>query len=117
MSSSHDDINSDDHENAVSYNTMILRNIRKKTNKSQSLSLFHVNVCSLSKSFNDLQNLLSCTNKNFDIIAITETRITKNMFITNNLNIKNYSIEFTPTETSAGGTLLLITFQANLVKT
>ena len=40
------------------------------------LSLFHINACSLNKNFGDLQHLLSCTKKNFDIIAISETRIT-----------------------------------------
>ena len=59
--------------------------------------------------FDDLQHFLSCTNKNFDIIAVTETRITKNVSITNNVNIKNYSIEFNPTESSAGRTLLYTT--------
>ena len=110
MSSSPDDINSDDPENTVSskyYDIEELQNL-KITNKSKSLSLFHVNACSLSKNFDDFQHLLSCTNKNFDIIAVTETRITKNVSITNNLNIKNYSTEFTPTESSAGGTLLYI---------
>ena len=43
-----------------------------------------------------------------DIIAITETRITKNDCIKSNLSIKNYSFEFTPSESSAGGTLLYI---------
>ena len=94
MSSSPDDINSDDPENTVSskyYDIEELQNL-KITNKSKSLSLFHINACSLSKNFDDLQHLLSCTNKNFDIIAITETRITKNVSLTNNLSIKNYSI-------------------------
>ena len=45
---------------------------------------------------------------NFDIIAISETRVTKNISLLNNLNFNNYSFEFTPTETSAGGTLLYI---------
>ena len=53
-------------------------------------------------------SLIICTNKNLDIIANTETRITKNVSITNNLNTKNYSIEFTLIESSAGGTLLHI---------
>ena len=110
MSSSPYDINSDDPENTISskyYDIEELQNL-KIINKSKSLSLFHVNACSLSKNFDDLQHLLSCTNKNFDIIAITETRITKNFSVVNNLNIKNYSTEFTPTESSAGGTLLYI---------
>ena len=76
--------------------------------KNKPLSLFHINACSLSKNFDDLQHLLSSTQKNFDIIAISETRVTKNISLLNNLNFNNYSFEFTPTETSAGGTLLYI---------
>ena len=72
------------------------------------LSLFHINACSLNKNFDDLQHFLSCTKKNFDIIAISETRITKHVSLLNNLNLNNYYFEFTPTETSAGGTLLYI---------
>ena len=34
--------------------------------KNRSLSLFHVNACSVNKNFDDLQHLLSCTNNNFD---------------------------------------------------
>ena len=76
--------------------------------KNKSLSLFHINACSLNKNFDDLQHLLSCTQKNFDIIAISETRVTKNISLLDNLNFNNYSSEFTPSETSAGGTLLYI---------
>ena len=42
------------------------------------------------------------------MIAISETRITKNVSLLDNLNLNNYSFEFTPTETSEGGTLLYI---------
>ena len=51
---------------------------------------------------------MSCTKKNFDIIAISETRIIKQVSLLNNLNLNNYSFEFTPADTSAGGTLLYI---------
>ena len=43
-----------------------------------------------------------------DIIAISETRITKQLSLLTNLNLNNYSFQFTPTETSADGTLLYI---------
>ena len=77
--------------------------------KSKLLSLSHINTCSLNKNFDDLQHLLSCTKNLFDIIAISELRITKNVSLLNNLNLNNnYSFEFTPTETSAGGTHLYI---------
>ena len=80
----------------------------KYLKKKKSLSLFHINACSLNKNFDDFQHLLSCTKTKFDIIAISETRITKQVSLSNNLNLNNYSFEFTPTETSAGGTLLYI---------
>ena len=44
----------------------------------------------------------------FDIIAISETRITEQVSLLNNLNLNNYSFEFNRAETSAGGTLLYI---------
>ena len=45
---------------------------------------------------------------NFDIIAVSETRILKNTKIVKNINIPNFSYEFTPTESTAGGTLIYI---------
>ena len=65
----------------------------------------------LNKNFDDLQHLLHCTKNLFDVIAISETTITKQVPLLNNLNLNNYSFEFTPTETSVGGTLLYITNQ------
>ena len=53
-------------------------------------------------------HLLKCINKVFDITAASETRITKQTPLTTNINLKNYAIEFTPTESSAGGTLFYI---------
>ena len=61
---------------------------------------------SLNRNVDDLQHLI--TKKNFDIIAISETRITKQVSLLNNLNLNNYYFGFTPTDTSAGGTLLYI---------
>ena len=76
--------------------------------KNKSLSLFHINAWSLNKNFDGLQYLLICTKTKFDIIAISETRITKQIFLSSNLNLNNYSFEITPTETSAGGTFIYI---------
>ena len=45
--------------------------------KNKLLSLLHINTCYLNKTFDDLQHLLSCNKRKFDIIAISETRITK----------------------------------------
>ena len=35
-------------------------------NKSKSLSMFHINACSLCKNFDDLEYLLRTTSMNFD---------------------------------------------------
>ena len=83
--------------------------------KNKSLSLFHINAYSLSKNFDDLEHLLKCTNKVFDIVAVSETRITRKTLLTSNINLKNYSFKFTPTQSNTGGTLytLLITYPIN----
>ena len=73
-----------------------------------SLSLFHINSCSLNKNFEDLEHLLKATKKTFDVIAISESRILKDTDLSKNINICNYSVQFTPTESHAGGTLLCI---------
>ena len=65
-----------------------------------------------------------CTNKSCDIIAVSETRISKKTSLTCNINLKNDSFESTPTESSAGGSLQYISnrlsykphFDLNIVK-
>ena len=52
--------------------------------------------------------LLSELNVTFDILAIAESRIKKDSSSTTNLHLNNYSIEHTPTESSASGTLLYV---------
>ena len=74
--------------------------------KIKSLFLLYINACSLNENFKDLQHLLSSTKKDFDIISVSETRITNQVSLLNNLNLSNYFLEFTPTQTSAGGTHL-----------
>ena len=80
----------------------------KKLNNKRTLSLFQINSCPLSKNIEDLEYLLNSTSINFDVIAISETRIVKGKTPVNSLNLMNYSHEFCPTESSAGGTLLYI---------
>ena len=76
--------------------------------KSKSLSLLHLNICSLSKNFDNFCILLKEINMNFDIIALTESRIKKNLVTPINIELENYSNEHTPIEIAAGGALLYI---------
>ena len=63
--------------------------------KNNSLSLFHLNVCSLSTNFDQLHNLLIQLNLELDFIGITETRLTSKAISPCNLSIENYIIEHT----------------------
>ena len=100
--------NRSDPENVVQSKYYDVDELQKLKIPHNSLSLFHINSCSLNKNFEELQNLLQSTNINFGVIAITETRIPKNVSVTQNIVLNNYSFEHTPTESSARGTLLYI---------
>ena len=73
-----------DFENAVQSKCYDVEELQtmKIPNKDKSLVLFHINACSLKKNFKELEHLLCWTSKNFDVIAISETRITKNISLT-----------------------------------
>ena len=62
-------------------------------NKSKSLSVFDVNTCSLSKNFDDLEYLLKTRNMNFDIIAISETRVISQQLIFKKCDLESTFIE------------------------
>ena len=72
----------------------------------RAVSLFHINACSINKKLWYLNILLKCTNKTFNIIALTETRITAKTFSTYNINLNNYSYETTLRGSSTSSNLL-----------
>ena len=67
------------HENVVNFRYFDIDPVQslKFPQKERPLSFFHINACSLKKSFDGLVYLVKCTNKTFDIIAVSETRISK----------------------------------------
>ena len=93
--------------NSNYYDIDQLQTLKEFTDKS-SLSLFHLNTCSLSKNIDDFEHLIQSTKNDFDIIAVSESRITKNKLPPIDRSISNYSYEFRPMEASAGGTLIYI---------
>ena len=70
--------------------------------------LWVFNTCPLSKNIKELEYLLDKTKIDFDVIAISESRIKKDKSPINSLNLKGYSHESCPTESAADGTLLYI---------
>ena len=61
---------------------------------STNFAIFHLNISSLQKHIDELRSLLTCTNSNFDVICISETRL---------LN----EVPHTPTLTQCGGSQTL----------
>ena len=72
----------------------------------KSLYLFDTNACSLSKIFFDFHPRIQSANIDFDVIAISESRIIKNKpSVVDKYTYDNgykYTFEFCPTESSAG---------------
>ena len=73
------------------YFQKLSRNFKRKT-----LSLFHMNISSLTKNYDDFNILLNDLNVNFDILAITESRVKKDSSSPVNLHLDTYSAEQTP---------------------
>ena len=61
-------------------------------------------MCSLAKNFHGFHYLIQSANIDFDVIAVSEARIVKNKQSIVDRNLLEYSYEFDPTESLAGGT-------------
>ena len=59
-------------------------------------------------NIDQLHTLLGEININFHLIGITENQLKKDTTRTSNIDIKGYTFEHTPTETSSSGSLLYI---------
>ena len=83
--------------------SLLTNKLNKQIFRSQ-LTLFHNNVRSLKSNLENLQtHLLNELNFHFNIIGVTETRITNSNFIDFNPNITGYNFEYVSTPLSAGG--------------
>ena len=71
-------------------------------------SALHLNISSLGRHFDEFNALLSLLNLKFGVIGISESRFLKHFPPIFDYNIEGYSVEFTPTESSAGGALLYV---------
>ena len=78
--------------------------IPKANNKNHSM--FHLNIASLGLHKEELITSLSLLNIDFDVIAVTETKIRKGKNPVFNLELSGYNHYQTPSECDKGGTLL-----------
>ena len=73
-----------------------------------NFSLFHVNIRSLSKHFDELHSLLYSTKIPFDVIGVTETKQLVNKDFLTDVNIGDYQLHTQPTRSCCGGVAMYI---------
>ena len=66
--------------------------------ESKTLSVFHHNVCSLSKNFDQLYAFLTKLDIDFDFIGITESRNSNTNFSPISIALENDTIKQVPTK-------------------
>ena len=98
----------DGNENSISCDYYDINELNKLSVNQKDLKIIHLNISSLPLHINELKIFLSLVKVRFDIISLSESRITKNNSLTTNIDIPGYNIEHTPTESKAGGCLLYI---------
>ena len=76
--------------------------------QTSSLSFFHFNISSLPHYFEEFSTILTENKLDFDVLGISESRIKLNRTPIISLQLPRYNLEYTPTESSNGGTLLYI---------
>ena len=88
-----------------------------KTDESSTFGIMHTNLASLNLHFDDLRIILSKLKYKFDIIALTEHKIKKDVGATTNINLDGYyPFEHDPIETTHGGTGFYINKSLDFVR-
>ena len=95
-------------KNAVSCDYLDNNEYKQIKIKEQDFYLLHLNISSLSAHINELKTLLSQVDTKFDIIRLSESRISKKNSLTTKIDIPGYNIEQTRTKSSAGESLIYI---------
>ena len=83
----------DPSENLTSWDYYDVNDISKLRSNENDLSVIHLNISSLPLRINELKLFLSFFKYRFDIISVSESRITKSNILTTNIDIPGYNIE------------------------
>ena len=95
-------------ENAAKTELMKPDNFYQINNNNSNNLFLHMNILSASYHIDDLNTfIMNCKNKP-KVIGISKCRIKTGRPPLSNINMNNYSYEYTPTESSKGGILLYI---------
>ena len=94
---------------AVNSNYYDLHDFIKLTNfVKKCLSLFHVNIRSLSKHIDELKNVLHASKIIFDFIGVSETKQLINKDFISNVDIEGYHVYSQPSKSSSGGVAIYV---------
>ena len=85
----------DQSENSISCDYYDIDDLNKIVINQSDLTVIHLNILSLALHIDKLKLFLSLIKTKFDIICISESRITKNNSLTTDINISGYSFEHT----------------------
>ena len=88
-------------ENLTSCDYYDVNDISKLRMNENDLSVIYLNISSLPLQINELKLFLSFFKVKFDIISISESRVTKSNTLTTNIDKPGYNIEHTPTKSKA----------------
>ena len=95
-------------ENSISCDYYDVDDIDKIMINQSDLTVIQLNMSSLALQIDKRKHFLSLIKTKFDIICISESRITKNNSLTTNFNIPGYNFEHIPEESKAGDLLMYI---------
>ena len=99
----------DQSDNLISCDYYDIPEFKKmKMREQQVLSIFCLNISSISNHINNLKNFVNVVSHKIDIICMSERRISTKNPQTTNIDLPGYKIEQTRTETYAGGTLIYL---------
>lgn len=82
--------------------------LERSFDTTSTFGVFHLNIASLTKHYEELSVLMKLLKYPFKIIGISETRLTKDMNESMNLELEEYFSIDTRTLTNAGGTRLYV---------
>ena len=80
---------------------------------SKYFALFHTNVRSLAKHFNELQSLLSTLQSKFDVIGISETKENIDKGFLSIVDLSGYHMYTQPSKSAAGGVAIYVNDKLN----
>ena len=95
-------------ENPLSCDYYDISDFKKLKINKQDLPILHLNISFISAHIDDLRTFLNLAHHKFDIICISESRISLKHPQTTNIDLPGFNMEQTPTESSAGWTLIYI---------